>query len=312
MNKTFVVLLIALLGCTRVRVPDQLEPQLDYALQDRYLLQLPSPFAPLSPQEKQEGWSQEYTIALGFAHELDLYQSITAFKRARYLLPTTEKQRLLELDYEILLCYYIGKKYADVVHTFTQSPLAFVDTSFPPYQDLLLILFDSYTQLQEKEKAAQILRYLQLYYPVEGEKLQLFQALQQADMPTIRSFASHADYLSPFLTSYEAHKKSISRAQIYNALLPGAGYFYLGQKQSALTAFLLNGLFISASALFFLDGNVPAGVIFTFFEAGWYFGGIYGVGQEAKFYNERLYEAYATPMMNQNKLFPALSLRYAF
>ena len=53
-------------------------------------------------------------------------------------------------------------------------------------------------------------------------------------------------------------------------------------------------------------------MIFAGFEMGWYFGGIYGAGEEAKFYNERVYEAYATPMMNQRKLFPALSLQYAF
>ena len=92
----------------------------------------------------------------------------------------------------------------------------------------------------------------------------------------------------------------------------GAGYFYLGQKQSGITALLLNGLFIGASVYFFEDGNIPAGIIFTSFEAGWYFGGIYGAGLEAKYYNERLYESMATPMMHRERLFPILMLNYAF
>ena len=53
-------------------------------------------------------------------------------------------------------------------------------------------------------------------------------------------------------------------------------------------------------------------MIFTTFEAGWYFGGIYGVGEETKFYNERIYESRATTMMNQSKMFPVFMIRHAF
>jgi hypothetical protein len=63
---------------------------------------------------------------------------------------------------------------------------------------------------------------------------------------------------------------------------------------------------------FFETGNIPAGAIFTSFEAGWYFGGIYGGGLEAKAYNERLYESLATPVLMKENLFPGLMIRYAF
>ncbi|MGH2611943.1 MAG: tetratricopeptide repeat protein, partial [Rhabdochlamydiaceae bacterium] len=101
-------------------------------------------------------------------------------------------------------------------------------------------------------------------------------------------------------------------AQLLNSFVPGAGYFYLGQTQSGITALLLNGLFIWASVYFFQHGNIAAGTIFTSVEAGWYFGGIYGAGQEAKLYNERLYERQATPIMNENRYFPILMLKYGF
>ncbi len=299
-------------SCTKVS--DQIEPKIDYALQDRYLLQLPSPFSSLSLLEEEEAWAKEYRIAICFAKDLDLYQAITAFKRASYLIPPKERSRKMELDYEVLLCYYIGKKYQEAIYTFENSPLAFADPSFPAHQDLLVILFDSYLHTNDRTKADKVLEYLQNYYPSIAEKLQLSLDLQEANIPAIEQFSTKPeyDYLKNLLNGYSASKKSVSKAQMLNTLMPGAGYFYLGQRQSALTAFLLNGLFIGASYYFFANGNIPAGVIFTGFEAGWYFGGIYGAGEEAKFYNERVYERYVTPLMNQKKLFPALTLQYAF
>lgn len=119
-------------------------------------------------------------------------------------------------------------------------------------------------------------------------------------------------FLTNLLTSYDAKKKSPCKAQFANGILPGAGYLYVGQKQAALTSFLLNGLFIYAAVYFYTNGNVAAGVITTSFEMGWYFGGIYGAGEAAKYYNERLYERQAYPALSYNKLFPVLMLKYGF
>ena len=303
-----------LLSSSCTRVPEQIEPKIDYSVQDRYLLRLPSPFTPLTEEEKRQEWAREYKIAMGFAHELDLYQAITAFKRTLFLLPKEEKQRRLELQYEVLLCYYIGKKYAEVIQTFDSSGLHFVGAEFLASHDLLIILFDSYNHMKEPEKAQKILEYMQAHYPEDAEKLKLSHSLQEGNIALIEQFSTlpNYTYLSSLLNCYDKEKKSIQKAQVLNALLPGAGYLYLGQKQSAMTAFLLNGLFIGASYYFFHKGNIPAGIIFTGFESGWYFGGIYGAGEEAKFYNERMYEKCAAPIMNQYKLFPILSLRYAF
>lgn len=296
------------------RVPDKIEPTMSYAVQDKYLLSLPSPFAPLSEEEKAQDWGREMQIGFGFAHQLDLYQAITAFKRAEFLIPASETERSLEIQYEILLCYYLGKKWNDVIYVFDHSPLRRVNDSFPALHDLLLIMYEAYNQEKMEDKAQWTLRLIQQYYPEEAQRLYLSNALTQGDIPTVKAFAdaSPQPYLKSFLADYEAQKKSVGKAQFLNAIVPGAGYLYLGQNQSAATAFFLNGLFIAASTYFFLDGNIAAGVIFTSFEAGWYFGGIYGGGLEAKAYNERLYETMATPMMNRERLFPALMLNYAF
>jgi len=310
MNRVLVILLCLLSAC--YRASEDTTPKLNTFVQDRYLRQLPSPFPPLNTEERASDWGKEYTVALGFAHELDLYQAITAFKRASFLLPQTDTQRKMEIDYEILLCYYLGRKYSDVAYTFEQGPLRHVSPSFPAYEDLLVILYDTYIQLDQPEKAERVLLTIQQLYPEAAKKLALSGVLIQGDVPQLRQNYSADPAVKQILTQYDALTKSIGTAQTLNAVLPGSGYLYVGQPQSALTAFLLNGLFIWASVYFYQHGNIPAGVIMTSFEAGWYFGGIYGAGQEARFYNQRVYEQSATPVMNENRLFPILMLRHAF
>jgi hypothetical protein len=300
-------------GC--YSVPENLEPQISYSVQDTYLKRLPSPFPPLTIAEKKEDWGKEYQIGLHFAHQLDLYQALTAFKRAEILIPKEDASRKLEISYEILLCYYLGNKYSEVIQTFETSDLQFVDTSFPACHDLLVILYESYDKVDNQEKKERTGRLIEQYYPKTEEKLTISSALIHGNIQTVGTLSKiHPEetYLSDLIRDYDKQKKSIKKAQGLNALLPGSGYLYLGQKQSALTAFLLNGLFIAASYHFFERGHIAAGVIFTSFEAGWYFGGIYGAGEEAKFYNERVYERNVTPMMNQKGLFPVLMLQHAF
>lgn len=308
MNRFFIALLLLLSACHHVQ--DDKTPKLSHTVQDKYLKNLPSPFPALSTEERKEDWGKEYLVALGFAKELDLYQAMTAFKRAQFLLPASHEARKVEIEYEILLCYYLGKKYHEAVHIFEQGNLRFISADFPAYQDLLVILYDCYLHCDEKEKAYQILNIIQQTDPALSEKISLSGLLIQGDIASLQTKSS--PIVQKLLDSYSSQKKSIAAAQALNACLPGAGYFYIGQKQSGCTAFLLNGLFIWASVYFFQKGNIPLGLITTSFEAGWYFGGIYGAALETKFYNERVYERLATPMMNENKLFPILMLHHAF
>lgn len=316
-NRPYAIVLLlcfALFGSCQ-RVPDKIEPTMSYAVQDRYLLSLPAPFPPLTEEEKSQDWGREMQIGFGFAHQLDLYQAINAFRRAQFLIPSDQELRSREIQYEILLCYYLGRKWRDVIYTFDHSELRFADEHFPAFHDLLLILYEAYSQEKMEMQAERVLQMIQHYYPKEGQKLLLSQALTQGDLLTTETLADSPPpkpYLENFLVEYQTQKKSVGKTQLLNAIIPGAGYLYLGQNQSAVTALFLNGLFIAASAYFFDQGNIAAGIIFTSFEAGWYFGGIYGGGLEAKAYNERLYESMATPMMNRERLFPALMLNYAF
>lgn len=298
-------------GC--YRVPDNINPRLDYEVQDKHFAALQAPFPPLSLVERHTDWGREMTIARAFAEQLDLYRAISTYKRAEILVDSAPRK--LEIEYEILLCYFLAKRYDEAVGEFDRTPLVSVDKTFPAYHDLLLILYECYRELDWPERQQRVLELIQKDYPETAEKLQISAALREGNLDEIKHYANgfkNDSYLDTLLQSYHADKKSVATAQTLNALMPGAGYFYIGQKTSAFTAFLLNGLFIFAAAEFFAHGYKAPGIITTLFEAGWYFGGIYGAGEEAKYYNERVYEKKASTVLNDTKLFPVLMLQYGF
>ncbi len=308
-----VLSLFALTSC--YRVPDKLEPQINYAIQDKYIRSLKSAFPPLDSKERQSEWGKEYMIGAAFAEKLDLYRAVTAFKRAEIFIPKNLTFRKQELEYFIILSYYLGGRYDDAIDAFDDSSLGIIDQKFPTYHDLLVILYESYSHTDDEKKALRVLQIIKNTYPDTARKLELSTAITRGDINEVNKLPYDLETkheINTLLKDYYAGKKSISRAQALNAALPGAGFFYVGQKQSAITSLLLNSLFIAAAYHFFNNGHTAAGVITTSIEAGWYFGGIYGAGEAAKLYNERLYEAKAFNSLNQRQLFPVFFLNYGF
>ncbi|MBS0626175.1 MAG: tetratricopeptide repeat protein [Verrucomicrobia bacterium] len=311
-STAFLFLLLLFASC--YRVPDQIDPRVSYQIQDQHFQKLTGAFEPLSHHERDSDWGREYIIARAFADQLDLYRAVSTFKRAEILVPK-ESVRKLEIQYDILLCYFLGKRYDEATEEFERSGLAHVDKSFPAYHDLLLVLYECYREMENFEKQQRIYELIQSTFPETAEKLRISAALRTGDLYEIEQINEgfqHPSYLDRLLDCYYANKKSVGGAQALNAILPGAGYLYIGQKKSALTAFLLNGLFIAAAYQFFHKGHTAAGIITLSFETGWYFGGIYGAGEEAKYYNERVYERNASAVLNDCKLFPVLMLQHAF
>lgn len=295
------------------RLGEQIEPQVNYTVEERYLKNLPSSFSPLTESERKSSWGSEYLIAKHFAKELDLYRAITTYKRALILLSNPQNPRYGEMEYDIFLSYYLGKRYADALNFYTQSELVHTDYQFKAYHDLLVILYECYLKEDDQQHAGAIFYLLAKNYPETAEKIKVSTALTVGDLAYLKaSHFSQDQEINGMITHFNQHKKSVHKAQLLNACLPGAGYLYVGQKQSALTAFLLNGLFIYSSYAFFHKGFTAAGIITLSFESGWYFGGIYGAGEAAKIYNERLYENIAYPYLSKKNLFPVLMLKTSF
>lgn len=248
--------------------------------------------------------------------ENDLYRAITALKRAKFLLPANKRDRRQQIDYSILLAYYLGNKHKEVTEIFEDSSLFVANPEeFALYDDLLTILYDSYSKAGKCEKAETILEIIKERNPDKGISLELYTTLSEGDICRSYELAEQLPNGEPvinYLDIFRCCEKSVRKARTLNAVLPGAGYYYVGQKKTAVTSFMINALFIAASCIFFHQGNVPAGLITLSFETGWYFGGINGAGLAAQEYNERLYEANTKEMMFQNRLFPVFYFSKSF
>jgi tetratricopeptide (TPR) repeat protein len=305
---SFLFLCIVLCSCTKIN--DTVEHKLSQKVEKTYFDNLSTPFSELSQQERDSDWGKEYRIAKKFGEEFDLYRSVSTFKRAAALIDPNE-ERALEITYYTVLSYYLGKRYQEAIDVFESSELSHVDESFAAFHDLLVVLYDAYLHTNEDKKQECIATILHKKFPHTHTNLITGTSLMHADLESLQAL-THPSQPAQLYDEFQKNKKSIRLAQGLNAVLPGAGYFYVGQKTSAMTAVFLNGLFISACYYFFSKGNLAAGLITASFEMGWYFGGIHGAGESAKYYNERLYHRQATSLLTEHQLFPILQLKYGF
>lgn len=307
-----------MLCCSCQSVNCQIEPNFSYIPTSCDIENRSSAFSSLSKEEYRYDWAKELIIANQFAIELDLYRAITSYKRARILLPTAKKyaERRLQIDYGLVQAYYLGQKYQETIDIFEKGPLFDAPNTFPAMDDLLVIVYDSYQKLNKFEKACKILSFIESRSQEAAANLRLSEALINADWPLLSEFSEQENedslLINNFTDFYWSNAKSVKQAQVLNAILPGAGYLYVDQKQTALTSFVINTLFIAAAYHFFDHGNIAAGIITTSLEMGWYLGGINGAGLAAKEYNEALYQATGREILIKRKLFPVLMLQYAF
>lgn len=307
------LLLLCLCCCSCQSSNCNLEPDICYAPPPFLLESLPSPFAPLTMAEQSQEWGKEYYLGKRFAKEMDLYRALTCFKRALFLIPRNHERRL-EIEYEIFFSYYTANKYQEAVEAFEGSRLLDATASFP-LLDLLIALYDSYIKMDLPERAGRILMLIETMEANIANNLILETAVVEANFPGIVKAAACSpsnEAIAEFLTTYYCEAKSITKAKTLNAILPGAGYYYVGQKKSALTSFLINTLFIAAAYQLFDRGYIAGGIIVTSLEMGWYFGGINGAGIEAKQYNDVLYSRLARETLEKERLFPILMIQKGF
>jgi hypothetical protein len=302
-------------ACRTITPCSQIEPEICYFPRAQLIQDLPSPFEKLSRDELRQEWGKELYVGLSFAHEMDFYRAITAFKRALIFMPQDNLTRRLQIEYSIFLCYYLGQKYQDALDTYEQGKLYHVTETFPAYKELLIMLFDCYQKTDQAQKGDRIHQWLYQCDAETANRLLLSNSLQTADIENIYAFApSHPneDCIKAFADDYLCAKKSVQTARTLNALLPGAGYFYVGLKKTAMTSFIINALFIGATYYFIKNNNIPVGIVTASLESGWYIGGINGAGLAANEYNQHLYEVNAKEIMAQNCLFPVLMLQKSF
>ena len=307
------LIILGLSGCTKYY--DEFTPNMEYVPYPYVTQCRPSAFPPLNSEECHTDWGKELRIAYVFAAEQDYYRAITGFKRSLVLLPPNELRRKDQIEFDVFQSYYLAFKYQEAIEAFEASGLQNVSNAFPPFKDLLIMLYDYYHKIDSETKAADIYKIILCDYPSEASRLSLSTSFLKADFVSIQQNAINTPYesdVNDLLCEYSSVAKSPEKARLLQAILPGAGYYYVEQKNAALSSFMLNTLFIWAACHFFAKGNVAAGILTTSLETGWYFGGINGAGLAAREYNERAYEVNGREFMKNRSLFPILMIQTSF
>lgn len=311
----FALLYVALFtGC--VAKQHMVDPSLAHAPQKAEIQRLTKPFPPLSDQERSSDWGKEYIAAVHFAYDFDLYRAITDFKRALLFLPSDQNDRLQQIEYDIVLTYYIAEKYCDALEHFESSSLTSAKpSSFPAYETLLIILHDIYKQLGDEKKSDRLLTLAKAQFPELAERIELSHALRSGNLNGAKRITAGREKYSRIdnaIAVHECEKKSENRASLLNAILPGAGYAYVGQRNTAFTAFAVNALFIAATWKFADDGNWAAASITGSLEIGWYVGGINGGAIAANRFNRASYRKRIGDSVCNEQLYPIQIIHYGF
>ncbi len=313
-NFLFLILLVVLTGCSLSNT--ETEPTISYKPVENDLKRRPSAFEPLTVEERETSWGVELLVGQRFARSLDLYRAITAFKRAQFLIPPENEARRLQIEYSIVESYFLAGRCSETLQAFEDSSLnTATPENFPPFRDLLIMVHACYDNMGEYDKSEKVLKIIESGDSKLANDIQLSIAIREGNISSAKALADHDNRREPvidFVNQYDSESKSPRKAQLLNAVLPGAGYYYTGQSWTAITSFIINALFIVAAVAFFRRRYYAAALIILCLEFGWYIGGINGAGLAAKEWNEHVYNNLGNGMMTRNDLYPFLMLETTF
>ncbi len=270
-------------------------------------------FDQLSSAERSQNFIIEYQLGQSFAKQQDYEAARTCFKRA--LLLCNEPRRSLEIQYATLLSYYKEQRFNELVEFFENHSLLYADASFIAYSDLLVILYHSYEQLGQLKKADSVLENIKKSHGDQALEIELSGAILRRDFDRVFDISNsltQKDLINNLTSQFLKKRKSITSAKWMNAALPGLGYYYLGQKKSALISFTMNALLITGAVQLFINHYYTLGALTSLFELGWYAGGVFGAQKSAYLYNETLFSAYAEKIFYQESLSLQDKLSYDF
>lgn len=311
------LLLLVCVGC--VRMPTEPPTFLSPGVFPQQIRNLPEPPPSLSSEEQTQTWATEYQLGKAFAARFDLYRAITCFQRARFLLQMQQPSsfRCAQMVHASLLSYCLGGKYQEAIDLWEQECDSYNGKDPKLNQDVICLLFDAYCHVGRQEDGYRLLSSLPQEDPLQ-QRLPLFFALASNDEQQLLSSQQQAKTLGDkvdheaavLIDSYRNLRKDPCTACLLNGVLPGAGYLYIGQTQTAITSLALNTAFIVAAVQLFAAHQPAAAIIATGFEVGWYGGGVMGAGLAAKAHNQRLREQLSRDFLSNHQLFPLQMVQY--
>ena len=186
---------------------------------------------------------------------------------------------------------------------------------FPGYRTLMIVLHDLYMQVGECERGERLLRMIRAQDEGLADEMEVSFFLRSGNWCGARDVVSGKGRFSGVeeaIDLYVGEMKSPEKASRLNGIIPGLGYAYLGQGNTAFTSFTINALFIAATWMFIDDEKYAAAAITGSLEVGWYMGGINGGAIAANRYNREMYRRRVGDSVRRERLYPIHMLRHGF
>ena len=243
--------------------------------------------------------TDETQIKLGnaFIEQGEYYRAITEFKRLLILFPDSPWADHAALA--VGICYFKGGEYANAIKSLESFRATFPDSPLLPksayFEGLSLWKAFRYDSAESRfalvaEEGPQS-EYGSLAL-VTLSLVSFDQGRPQVAAEYLRAFLkehgthTYAERVRSALTLIDQYAslphKSPALAATLSAILPGAGYVYVGHQGDGLMAFLVNLLFAAGSAAGFQAENMALGVIVGGVGVPFYLGNVWGSANAAK------------------------------
>jgi hypothetical protein len=294
MNRWFTSFLILSVVCGLFFLKS---PKLEIEL----LAPLPNPPKPLFTGHKDTPSGLEFVCAKTFFSQKMLEPTLASFKKAEIL--AIDPQEVSQSIYGYLYTLFLAHKKDVLEKLFIEGTLNKIDASSPFFTDAALIFYRSLYDKKTPFLLSQLKSYLCQNPDIE-KKLKLFENAQTGDLLKFAPFEKE-------FKLFNQHYKSPKLAFVLNLTLPGSGYVYLQQYQSALTCLLLFSLLIFAIFNLFKSRQTALAILCATVFFGFYWGSLVGVQEAASFYNKTLYTNLVDPILKQEAAYPELMIQYA-
>lgn len=243
-------------------------------------------------------------LAGAFIEQGEYYRAVTELKRLAILFPDSPHRT--RAYYGEALANYLGERYEEAAAGAFQLSRSATRTDPYGYSANLLQSLAHWRQEQQGMALAALNEASKEPPPGEGERLACMKAVYLVDMgnppAAKRELELHlAEYpgsanaqagLMALEGFEDMEQKSPALAGTLSAVLPGAGYAYVGRWGDASAAFILNVLFAAATYELLEDDQYAAGYLVGAIGLGFYAGNIYGSVKAAEGFNLKVYRGH--------------------
>ena len=189
----------------------------------------------------------------------------------------------------VMYLYYDDKRYREAI-TWAEEAISQGDINDAHLAEINFWLGAAYLRLDNPIRARENFNSLLLasstQFSIKAKLLEGYSYAQEEQWPaaikTFREYGKNFNDEMHATTLAGCCEKALSKYKRSPALagflgvFPGLGYLYAGYPQTAISAFLIDALLLTASYKAFDNGNTPLGALLGIIGIGWYSGSIYG------------------------------------